>query len=222
MQDERFDERFEQLIRETAPTFNPPPEPPLDAMWARVEEAHFGSAGGRRRRRGIPTVWVRTMVGLAATLLVGMAIGRYTAGGSERARDVAPVTAAARVTEPPRGAEQPGGAYAATTTRYLVETAALLIAFPQEARRGRQDGTFVSQARDLLSTTRLLLDSPAASDPDVRVLLGDLELILAQIARLPARRDNQEVDLITEALEQREVLPRLRNVAAELPFAAGT
>jgi hypothetical protein len=40
-------------------------------------------------------------------------------------------------------------------------------------------------ARDLLTTTRLLLDSPAGADPARRELLETLELVLVQIARLP-------------------------------------
>ena len=41
-------------------------------------------------------------------------------------------------------------------------------------------------ARSLLGTNRLLLDSPVATDPRMRQLLEDLELVLAQIAQLSA------------------------------------
>ena len=206
------EDRFDDLMRRAAPTFNTPPEPPLDAMWERIAEAHFD----RRSKRRFPMVWTRTLIGLAATLLVGIGIGRFSARS-----EPAQVAVIPPATSP---ASDPGinGPYAAATTRYLGEAATLLIAFPEEARASRPDSAFVSQARELLSTTRVLLDSPAAGSEDVRTLLGDLELILAQIARLPAHRDTQEVDFITEALEQREVLARLRNVAAELPSASGT
>jgi hypothetical protein len=209
------EDRFADLMRRAAPSFNAPPEPPLDAMWERIAEAHFD----RRRGRRIPIVWTRTLIGLAASLLVGIAIGRFSA----RPEPSQVVTAASEsAAPPPATTRELTGPYAAATTRYLGEAATLLIAFPEEARASRPDSTFVSQARELLSTTRVLLDSPAASSEEVRTLLGDLELILAQIARLPAQRDSQEVDFITEALEQREVLTRLRNVAAELPYASGT
>ena len=129
--------------------------------------------------------------------------------------DVEPVAASA--VDAPAGDAGGTAAYDATTTRYLGQTAALLIALPSEARPGRTDRFFITQASDLLSTTRLLIDSPAASDPELRVLLDDLELVLAQIARLPSTRSAAELDLITEALEQRDVLPRLRSAAASLP-----
>jgi hypothetical protein len=208
-------DRFDELMRRATPSFNAPPEPPLDAMWERIAEAHFD----RPRTRRIPIVWTRTLIGLAASLLLGVAIGRFSARSETlpiASSGSGPAVAA------PVATPALNGPYAAATTRYLGEAATLLIAFPEEARAPRPDSAFVSQARELLSTTRVLLDSPAASSEEVRTLLGDLELILAQIARLPAQRDSQEVDFITEALEQREVLARMRNVAAELPYASGT
>jgi hypothetical protein len=82
-------------------------------------------------------------------------------------------------------------------------------AFLTAVRVGERGPAFTEQARDLLLTTRLLLDSRAQTDPRTRALLEDLELILVQIAQVPAR-DGEELDLLNDALEQREVLPRLR------------
>ena len=49
---------------------------------------------------------------------------------------------------------------------------------------------FSAQAQDLLTDTRLLLDSKRVVDPRTRKLLEDLELVLAQIATLdPARKE---------------------------------
>jgi hypothetical protein len=89
-------------------------------------------------------------------------------------------------------------------------------------RLGGSDSQFTGRARDLLTSTRLLLDSRVVEDPRTRALLEDLELILVQIARLgPAGRD-QELDLITDGLEQRQVIPRLRTAgSAGLPRIAG-
>jgi hypothetical protein len=109
-----------------------------------------------------------------------------------------------------------GNAFEATTSRYLEQTSALLVALPAQLQAGRADQRFVAQAGELLSTTRLLLDSHAAAGTDVRRLLEDLELVLAQIARLPAKRGAEELDLITRALEERDVVPRLRSAAAEI------
>jgi hypothetical protein len=106
--------------------------------------------------------------------------------------------------------------YEVETSRYLGQTAALLIALPSEARAGRADEQFASRASDLLGRTRLLLDSPAANDPAMRNLLEDLELVLAQVARLQTDHSRTDLDLINRALEQRDVLPRLRTAVADI------
>jgi hypothetical protein len=56
----------------------------------------------------------------------------------------------------------------------------------------------------------LLLDSPAADDQSTRLLLQDLELVLAEIAQLSVSSESHERDLITQNLEQGGVLSRLR------------
>ena len=216
------EDRFDRFVRENAPGYRPPPAPPLEAMWKRIEESHFGGSDldgtpllrlepPARRTPRFPRWWLQSGLGIAATLLIGIGIGRFTAPRNEAVIDVPPVAAS----EGPAASE--GGPFDAATTQYLGQTAALLNALPNEARPGSTDRFFVTQATDLLSTTRLLIDSPAAADPELRILLDDLELVLAQIARLPTTRSAAELDLITEALEQRDVLPRLRSAAASLP-----
>jgi hypothetical protein len=96
---------------------------------------------------------------------------------------------------------------------------ALLVSLPS-SREFNADGKMVERAGELLSTTRLLLDSPAAEDPELKVLLDDLELVLAQVVRLSSRRHDQEMELITDALEERDVLPRLQNAVTSFPLSA--
>jgi hypothetical protein len=67
-----------------------------------------------------------------------------------------------------------------------------------------------ASARQLLATNRLLLDSPAAIDPATRLLLEDLELVLAEIAQLAPRPNSPDLDLINEGLERGAVMSRLR------------
>jgi hypothetical protein len=50
----------------------------------------------------------------------------------------------------------------------------------------------------------------------MRNLLEDLELVLAQVVRLHDAPSRTELDLIHQALDQREVLPRLTNAAADI------
>src|SRR5439155_1512029 len=155
----------------------------------------------RRRRVIITSPWVRWGVGIAAVLALGVGIGRWTArppGASQ------PVVVAGA------GGDQGGLAYQVAAAQYLTRTEALLTGFRSEARSGQPDAQFGRQARDLLGTTRLMLDSPVAQDARLKGLLEDLELVLAQIAQLSPHGDTEEVQLINQGLEQRSVLLRLR------------
>ena len=219
MTEDEMDERTREALR----GYRVPPEPPLDEMWDAIEARHFGApavaltdrapARGRSSRRwrlGAPS-WGVLVVGMAATLLLGVGVGRMS-------RNIAPTYTQS---DPGDGRYDYWTAnaepYRRATTEYLGETVALLTALPAAARDGQPDARFVTQAGDLLSTTRLLLDSPAAaSDPRLKSLLEDLELVLAQLARLPAEHGGPELNLITEALVQRDVVPRLRSAVVSI------
>lgn len=215
MRDDRFDELMDDAVR----TYRVPPAPPLDAMWQHIEHEHFGA---RARWWSSPrAVWRVAGLGIAAALLFGIGVGRYS---SQLEREAAMATSGSAslrgpdIREDGMLATAPEAAYKETTTKYLGETAALLIALPSEVGEGRADRRFIAQAGELLTTTRLLIDSPASSQPEFKSLLEDLELVLAQIARLPAKRGAAELDLITKALEQHDVVPRLRSVVADMPI----
>lgn len=205
------DDQLPDAARLAARGYNNPPEltgADLDAMWSGIEaEAFAGTTPGRRSPiagRWFPITRVAQM---AAVLILGVAIGRF-ALPRDAVVATGTITSAAdadtvRIPEP----------YQATTSRYLGQTAALLVGLPSDGSRA--DGANIGSAKDLLSTTRMLLDSPAASDPRLRALLEDLELVLAQVVRLQADHSGDELDFIRQALEQRDVLPRLRTAVAD-------
>jgi hypothetical protein len=101
------------------------------------------------------------------------------------------------------------------TSEYLGRAQALLAALPAQLHARRADPAYLSRADDLLLQTRLLLDSPAATDPALRALFDDLEMVLAQVVRLPRDHDALRVELLNQSLEQRDVLPRLRDAVAD-------
>jgi hypothetical protein len=115
-----------------------------------------------------------------------------------------------------------GAAYRVAAIRHLGQAEALLTSFRAESRAGRLDTQVSAWADDLLSTTRLLLDSPAAADPRMRRLLDDLELVLAQIAQLPAQREERELEMIGRSVEERNMLTRLRTVVPSGRMPSGT
>ncbi len=210
------DQRLDDLMRDAAPGFREPPPPPLEAMWSAIEREHFGPVRGTLWRR-----WYGPVVGMAATLLIGIAIGRTTANPVPMPGDpiVAARSGGSGLAGALDGSDDIAGPYRAVTSRYLGQAVALLVSLPASSEYNA-DGKMVERAGELLSTTRLLLDSPAADDPELKVLLDDLELVLAQVVRLSARRHDQEMELITDALEERDVLPRLQNAVTSFPLSA--
>lgn len=101
--------------------------------------------------------------------------------------------------------------YQVATIRHLANAEALLTAFRTDSRDAKMDAQLSKWARDLLSNTRLLLDSPAADDPQRAKLLGDLELVLAQIVQLSPGAAAQDRDLIEGGIQSGHVMTRLRS-----------
>ena len=179
--------------------------PPRDTLWPEVAEriGHPGlelaprdELAARRRRAAPPLRWA---AGIAAVLALGIGIGRTLP------HETAPV---AHSTPPART-----DPYRLTAVEHLVRSQALLTSFQRTSADAQTQALVSHWADDLLSNTRLLLDSPAADDPRLRRLLQDLELVLVQIAQL--RGDGApraEVDLARDAIAESGVLNRMRAV----------
>jgi hypothetical protein len=193
------DDQLDERIRAMARQIHEPPRVPREAMWtaiqARRDAAKVVPIHTRRNPRTL--VWIAA---LAASLLLGVALDRWViqpAGGEP-----------GRVAETPsRADEPPSAALQVATTQHLSRVETFLTGF----RTTDTDSTFGGQARDLLTSTRLLLDNPSIHDARVRGLLQDLGLILVQIVQSTASDRPSERQLITDGLQQRQVLPRLRS-----------
>jgi hypothetical protein len=213
-------DRFDELMNDAAETFRRPIEPPIDEMWKAIEAEAFGTrplsleTRGQERSRWFTNRWVQ----VAATLVVGVTIGRASSlvGRTTPAQPAAVPTVAATTEPAPRVETVAMDApYQEATNKYLDQTAALLVSLPSEVKAGRS-AQFVDRAGELLTTTRVLLDSPAAQDQSMRTLLEDLEMVLAQVVRLQGDRGSKELDFINQALKQRDVIPRLRSAVADI------
>jgi len=110
-------------------------------------------------------------------------------------------------------------AYSVAASQHLTEAEAMLTAFKGDLSQGRMDTQIASWGKDLLSNTRLLLDSPAARDPVRRKLLQDLELVLVQIVQLSPGASARDRDFIKGALTDDQELTRLRTA---IPLQKGT
>lgn len=219
MTEDRF-EQFEQLMADAKETYRRVPAVDFEAMWTEIDGRRATGDGlnvtplgnGYRPSPIRHRSTITQRLAIAATLVIGIALGRASMSLSKPAVNAVPQPAAsvaAATAEP-----QP---YDAETSKYLGQTAALLIALPSEVKAGRANAQFVERAGELLTRTRLLIDSPAANDPQMRSLLDDLELVLAQVVRLQNdKTDRNELNIISRALEQRDVIPRLRTAVADI------
>jgi hypothetical protein len=198
------DPAFDAWITKVAPALNAPNATPRLEMWAGIQAAR--KTAGATPRRHVP--W-RLMSLIAAALLLGVAIDRVALQRSDRSG--APVA----VTQPTRSdSSDPSRLYRLAAAQTLTQAEALLTAYratgmpAENPAAARQLGSW---GRQVLSSTRLLIDSPATDDPQLRALLNDLELVLVQIIQLSgAPLDANERAIIDRALEARDLLPRLR------------
>ncbi|HJR62574.1 MAG TPA: hypothetical protein VJ803_02670, partial [Gemmatimonadaceae bacterium] len=113
-------------------------------------------------------------------------------------------------------------AYEVATMNHLAQMEALLTTFRATNRDGRVDAQLSVWARDMLSTTRLLLDSPAAEEGRNRRLLEDLELVLVQIVNLSPSAGVSDRGSIERTLENGQVMTRLRTAVPAGGLPTGT
>ena len=169
---------FDDQLRETARNYNAPPETPREEMWERIVAARAEKT--ERTRTGVtplrPPRRLRHLTwpaGIAALLAIGVALGRITA---PEPQTPAPAKVAAVATPQVNDV-----AYRIAATEHLSQSEAFLTLFRTSVRQGGSEQLASGTARQLLATNRLLLDSPAASDDRTRLLLQDLELVLAGV-----------------------------------------
>ncbi len=201
------DERFEHLLGEAARDYRAPPPTPRDEMWEAVQ-ALRAQRTHRRLPRSLPGgTWVRWGVGLAAALAIGVGIGRMTPGAGTAPPGTPPSRPAASVSD---AAALEGFQWAAAA--HLEEVESFLTMFRVDTRTGVSVAATEGVATDLLGTTRLLLDSPAATDEALAQLLNDIELVLMQISLYAGSEEAGELEFIDQSMDQRAVLLRLRAV----------
>ena len=221
-----LDDRFEDRLQAEARDYNAPPATPREEMWARIvagrkETEKTGGTAERRKggRKAIPLFPLTALppyrrllpwsAGIAALLALGFGLGRLTQRPAS-----APTAVATEVS--PRVSE---AAYRVVTTEHLSQSEAFLTLFRASVRGGGNEQLASATARQLLATNRLLLDSPASNNARTKLLLQDLELVLAEIAQLAPQPRSRDLLLISEGLEQGDMLSRLRTA---VPSGAST
>ena len=219
---DRFDAGVAKAAREM---YHTPPEIPRDDMWAVIQAARAADVVPIRRFR--PQPW---WAAVAAALVIGVVLGRGSLdGGPDEVTAVADVGAdvpaavdgATPEGTPDRASNVVPRSYRTAAARHLNRTETFLTMFRVDARSDQlNDVDIGTWSKRLLTDTRLLLDSPAGGDPELRMLLSDLELVLAQIVQLRVG-DPNEVEIIDEGLESSQLLFRLKAAQATAPATVG-
>ena len=207
------DEKFSEFLAREARAYNTPPAgAPREEMWAAIGVRRKAVAPRRRHL----AVWI----GMAATLVIGVGIGRVTVRRDARS-DAAQVAlgtspAGAHGASGASGASDAAGgdvAYRIAARDQFARAEALLTAYRTSDSGGAPSAQITEWAQDVLQNTRLLLDSPAAADPSRQRLLRDLEAVLVQmIQRSPGAAGADETRAqVDRNIERTHVLTRLRS-----------
>jgi hypothetical protein len=202
------DPAFDAWIAKVAPKLNAPGSVPRGEMWRSIQAAR--DMANQARSGALPGVtplrrsW-RLMSVIAAALLLGVAIDRMAL---RKTRLRAPVANAPAPSE----SGDPARLYRLAAAQTLTQAEALLTSYRAAPRRDAAELQQLGRwGREVLSGTRLLIDSPAGNDPRLRALFDDLEVVLVQIIQLSgAQLDTSEKALIDRALESKDILPRIR------------
>ena len=221
------DAAFDRWIAGAAPRINAPNATPRAEMWRAIQgkietsrAAQAGNVPGVTPLR--PRVPWRLMSLVAAALLLGVALDRIAMRPASTDAPAPPVASRA-----PGDTNDATRLYRMAASQTLTQAEALLTAYraTSEAERNAVGAARLGAwGREVLGSTRLLIDSPAGDDPRLRTLLEDLELVLVQIIRLsgpqPDASDREHVD---RALKERDLLPRIRTaVPAGIAGAASS
>lgn len=216
------EEKFEAWLKENADEYHRPPAAvPRDEMWEAIARARREQqrqvpdrslvASGRRSR-----IADRWPMAIAASLLIatGIGLGYWMRGPAAEG----PVVVASRANIPDSVISTI--TYDVASVAHLTAVETMLTSF-RATERTETNATLQRLARDLLATTRLLMDSPAADDAARRQLLADLEYVLAQIVLLDPNAPAEDRAMIDRAIAREQVLTRIRS-SIPAGFSSGT
>ncbi|MEP6621979.1 MAG: hypothetical protein ABJE47_21835 [bacterium] len=209
--DTRSDDNFEDFLKREAKGYAAPSVPPADAMWAAIE-ADVAKAITPVRRIQPRRVWLAVGAAMAATLVIGVSVGRWAERHAAGTVTTASAVGSASTTPDRATAERRIAHTQASAAAHLEETELFLTSVRADLKAGRTDADRAARSRELLSRTRLLLSAPAGASPAVTQLLEDLELLLAEIAATPRNDGSMDKTLLNDTMRDGDVLVRIRTM----------
>jgi hypothetical protein len=202
------DEKFDDFLKQAARDYNAPVTPRADALWAAIEPEVARAIAPKPRAMRPFTLLVGSAI--AATLVLGVAVGRWTS----RTTTPAPVATAAADSSSSNGHAR------AVTMEHFAEAEVFLTSVRSELKAGVPDADRAERSRDLLVRTRVLLGASQQRTPEMARLLEDLELLLAEIAALPSSGSTLDQQILDESMRDGNVIPRIRATLPARPSGA--
>jgi len=219
-----------ELAREAVDELDADIEVPREMMWARLSktrqqraETHTATSSTQVAPPSsdvsvvsLPASrwsrWSRQAAGLAAVLVIGVVIGRVTLPSAPAGKPMgvdSSATLALGETPTDSQTRRDDPAHVAMQ-EHLARTVSLLTSVG-DGGASNAANTLSPLAKELLTTTRLLLDQPQLRDERTRRLLQDLELVLVQV--IQARGSAPETQRAPqETMQETDLLTRVRAV----------
>jgi hypothetical protein len=223
----------------------PPASVPRDAMWAAIQ-AQRASRGAvtppvappqfeapaqpvvqvkPTTRSRLTRLMPRSVMALATAAALAVAIGVMgrapsltTDTGDTTVTAAADTARGASQTAAGAGGTGEGQAWTVVSSEHFGMAETMLAALGTSPRE-QADRQLTAWSRDLLESTRLLMDSPAGRDPKRQLLLQELELVLVQLVESGPAMRTDDTNVMDELLSRSALLlTRIRTtVPAGLP-----
>lgn len=187
-------------------------DPYREEMWGVISRSWREQAARRQRVRAART-WGGAGLGLAATLVAGILVGRWSTGVDTDDRPATAIIADTITIERPLSTP-----YRIALGEHFKDAETLLVLFDTSEET---DAELIDRARELAAASRMLMTSRVGRDAEVRSMLLELELLLVQISRLVDDQDATETRIVRDSVENAGVLGRLQRMISEDAGAIG-
>jgi hypothetical protein len=202
------DEKFDEFLRGAAKDYKASSDAHAGDIWAAIAPDVAKAINPQRRFPASLRTATWVGIGIAATLMIGVGVGRWSnrPDAQQQQQHVA--------VQHPAPVNDDSSAHVAhvraTAIEHLADAEVFLTTVRADMKAGRTEADRAERSRELLARTRLLLGSTSNATPNVKRLLEDLELLLAEIAAMPPSHSSMDKTLLDESMREGNIIPRIR------------